>query len=238
MTANLNVDNLENDGASGTPNQPVSPSEGGSIKDAELLSQLLDRKLADALKPVLAEVRGVQGRQDKDRTAFREFLDEFNKQKANNPNMTDSDAEHAAERFLKEKQQAQEEKELLRKIAEKVLGSSSPGTGTPAQASIIESYKLDANDPEVVTEVLSKSDPKDAELAALRLVNRRLQQPNPSPTAAGTLASTPVRPANVEQLTKQYQTEMMAAQGNPSLARALKAEYAKKGVPVDSVAFH
>jgi len=235
MTTNQNVDNFQNEDADGT-NQSVPNSGNGSINGADAMAQLLDAKLAEALKPVLAEVRGVQGRQDKDRKGFQEFLDEYRKQKAKG--LSDSEAETAAQSSLDERKATQTDKELLRKIAEKVLGPSFAGNEPSAHASIVEQYNLDANDPEVIASVLTQTDPKDAEIAAARLMNRRQSQPSASASAASTIVSTPSAPANVDSLTIQYQKEMSAAQGNPSLARALKAEYAKRGVPVDAVVFH
>lgn len=70
MTENQTVDNQNQNGAGGSPSKPVSSGVGGSINDTDALSRLLDAKLNEALKPVLGELRGVQGRQDKDRTAF------------------------------------------------------------------------------------------------------------------------------------------------------------------------
>lgn len=233
---NLNVDNSQSEGAVGTPNQTVSNSGKGSMDGADRIAQLLDSKLNEALKPILAEVRGVQGRQDKDRKGFQEFLDEYKKHKANG--LSDSEAENAAESSIAERVEKQSEKELLRKIAEKVLGPSFAGNEQSVHASIVTSYNLDANDPEVITSVLSQTDPKDAEIAALRLVNKRsTSQSVSSPTGAPTITSTPSRPAGIEQLTSQYQKDMIAARGKPDLLRSIKANAIKAGVPVDSVSF-
>ena len=228
---NQNVDNSQSEDAVGTPNQTVPSGGNGSINGAEEVAKLLDAKL----KPILDEVRGVQGRQDQDRKALREFLGEYQKQKAKG--LSDSEAENAAVTSIKERTEAQTDKELLRKIAEKVLGPSFAGNEPPIHANIVQQYSLDANDPDVIANVLSQTDPKDAEIAAARLVNRRKAQPGMSASAASTIASTPAPPANVDSLTKQYQEKVLAARGNKSLIKGLKAEYAQKGVPVDQVNF-
>lgn len=236
---NQNVDNQNEDGADGSPSQSVSSQEGGSINDAQTMSKLLKAEIAEALKPVLAEVRGVQGRQDKDRTAFREFMDEFKKQKAKG--LSDDQAETAAENSIKERSEALSDKALLRQIADKVLGSSSAGNGTPVQANIVEVLKqfpdLDVNDPDVVAQVLSQSDPEKAELAASRIQRKRASQPAPSATAAGAPTSRPTPPADVEANTKSYIQDMIAARGQPDLLRKIKEDAIKKGVPVDHVVF-
>jgi hypothetical protein len=238
MTTNLNVDNQAED-ANDSPSHSVPSGSGGSIKDTNVeLSQLLKAEIAEALKPVLSEVRGVQGRQDKDRTAFREFMDEFKKQKAKG--LSDGDAEIAAEGSLKERAETQSDKLLLRAIAEK-LGLSSAGNGTTPNVGVVEVLKqfpeLDANDTDVVTKVLSLTDPKEAELAAHRLMRQRSNPTPPSASAASPLQGTPTRPAGVEQLTTQYQKDMIANRGKPEILRGIKEQAIKNGVPVDSVSF-
>lgn len=232
--SNQNVDSQENNDAADTK-QEVPNSQSGSINGADQMAKLLDAKLTEALKPVLAEVRGVQGRQDKDRTALKEFMDEYHKQKAKG--LTDDAAADAAESSINERKAAQTDKELLRKIAEKVLGPSFAGNEPPVHADIVSSYGLDANDPEVVANVLSLKDPKDAEIAAARLMKRRQTQPSPSATAAGTIVTSPTKHAGVEELTIQYKKEVIAARGNRRLITELRDSFAKKGVDVHSVDF-
>lgn len=230
-----NVDNSNQDGAGGTPSQPVSHGASGSINGADGLAQLLDAKLNEALKPILAEVRGVQGRQDKDRKGFQEFMDEYRKHKSKG--LSDSDAEIAAESSIKERTAAQADKDLLRKIAEKVLGPSFAGNEPSQHANIVNDYGLDANDPEVIANVLSQTDPKDAEINAARMSKKRSQVTPPSATAASTLTSAPPQPADLESKIRKYQTDMIAARGKPSDIRAIKEAAAKAGIPVESVVF-
>lgn len=239
MTTNPNVDNLEQNGADGSPSQSVSSEQGGSIKDSDQLSKLLKAEIAEALKPVLSEVRGVQGRQDKDRTAFREFMDEFKKQKAKG--LSDDQAEVAAESSIKERTEAQSDKVLLRQIAAKVLGVSPAGNGVTVNANVVEVLKqfpeLDANDPDVISKVLSLTDAKEAELAIHRLVRQRSNPTPVSASAASPVQGTPNRSTGVEELTKQYKQAMQAAKGKPSELRSIKDEYLKKGVDIYNVNF-
>ena len=227
MTTNPNVDNLDQNGADGSPSQSVSSEQGGSIKDSDQLSKLLKAEIAEALKPVLSEVRGVQGRQDKDRTAFREFMDEFKKQKAKG--LSDDQAEVAAESSIKERTEAQSDKALLRQIAEKVLGASPAGNGVTASANVVEvlnQFNLDANDPDVIANVLSQSDPDKAELAASRLARKRANPPSAS--AASPVAGTPPPPAN---LMDEYNQKAKSVRGMALID--LKMEYRKKGLDIN-----
>lgn len=230
-----NVD-TQNEGAAG--GQPaVSAQSGGSISDASELVKLLESKLDEKLKPVLAEVRGVQGRQDKDRSAFREFMDEFKKQKARG--LSDNEAEDAAHVSIQQKTEAQSDKELLRKIAEKVLGPSGSGTPATPEVKVVEVLKqypdLDANDPDVVAKVLTLTDPKEAELAALRLLRQRTSAPSIS--AAPTAQGQPSKPAGEAEQLNKYRQEMLSNRGKPQVLSEIKEKYRKAGVPVDNVIF-
>lgn len=228
MTTNPNVDNLDQNGADGSPSQSVSSEQSGSIKDSDQLSKLLKAEIAEALKPVLSEVRGVQGRQDKDRTAFREFMDEFKKQKAKG--LSDDQAEVAAESSIKERTEAQSDKVLLRQIAEKVLGTSPAGNGVAVTANVVDVLKqfpdLDANDPDVIANVLSQNDADKAELAASRLIRKRASQPSPS--AASPVIGTPSQPAN---LMDEFNQKAKSVRGMALID--LKMEYRKKGLDIN-----
>lgn len=227
MTTNPNVDSQEQNGADGLPSKSVSSEQGGSIKDASELSQLLRAEIAEALKPVLSEVRGVQGRQDKDRTAMREFMDEFNKGKAKG--LSDDAAEAAATRSISERKEAESDKLLIRQIAEK-LGLSSAGNGTTTTANVVEVLKqfpdLDANDPDVIANVLSQQDPDKAELEASRLIRKRASQPSAS--AASPVAGTPPSPAN---LMDEFNQKAKSVRGMDLID--LKMQYRKKGLDIN-----
>ena len=199
MDTDQNVDNSNSAGDADKPGQALSQNGSGSINDAESkLAQLLDEKLSQALKPVFAEIRGVQGKEDRNSKAFKEFLDEYKKQKATG--LSDNEAESAAVSSIAERTEVQKDKELLRQIAEKVLGSSPDGNGTKAHADIVKSFGFDATDPDVVRDVLSQTDPKDAEIAALKLTIKRQNQTPPSPSAASTLTGTPSSPPDESAL--------------------------------------
>jgi hypothetical protein len=222
MAENQTVDNQVVEGAGGQPSAPVSQQGGGSIND-ERLQEFLRSEIQKSLKPVMDEVRGVQGRQDKDRTAMREILDEFKKQKAKG--LTDTEAEHAAATAIKERTEAQEQKELLSKIAEK-LGLSAGGTGA-ASIDLKNFPELSAGDPEVVANVLSLTDPREAELAALRMIRKR-SSVTPQPSAASPVIGTPP-PA--EDLMAQYKKQSQGLRGNALIE--LKMQFRRKGLDIN-----
>lgn len=238
MTENQMVDNQEQNGADGLPSTSVSSGNGGSIGDAAQVSKLLKAEIAEALKPVISELRGVQGKADKTGHALQGFLDEYEKGKASG--LSNADAAKAADDAIQGREREVHKDALLEQIASK-LGLSSAGNGAPAQASISDVLKqfpeLDPNDVEVVQNVLTQTDPEKAELAASRLLRKRANPNQPSPSASGTIVTTPAPPAGVEELTKKYQTDMKAAVGNKSLLKSIKEKARKDGVPVDSIAF-
>jgi hypothetical protein len=67
----------------------------------------------------------------------------------------------------------------------------------PSVVDVLKQYpELDANDPDVVSKVLTLTDPKEAEYQALKLIRSRLTQATPSPSAASPMSGTPPTPVN------------------------------------------
>lgn len=181
MTDNLTVDG---NGAGGSPSQPVSKP---AIEDADALSKLLDEKLDKVLKPVLGEIRGLQSRQDKSDKTYREFLDEFKKQKASGLN--DADAETAATAELEKRKKAEQREVLFDAMARKLgLVPDEPvgngGGGAVNVAEVVADFGLDPKDPAVIAELLSKSYADEA--AALKAARdyKRAKANAPKPTEA------------------------------------------------------
>ena len=143
---------------------------------------------------------------------------------------------------LELKQQLSDIQERLASLSNpssvQVRGDEPPGAFDTAKAvEEIVGHGLDANAPDFIK--MLKSGLTKEKLDAY-IVDRTRLQPPASPAGGATEPARGGVPPkeNVETLTAEYQQKMVAAQGNPSLAKALKAEYAKKGVPVDSVVFH
>ena len=108
-----------------------------------------------------------------------------------------------AEKAVHENAKAREKDELLYKMAEKlgVSGSFSQPTtagnssdATVDVAKVVGSYGLDANDPEVVSQVLGKkfNSELEAENAALKIAYRRANSNPPNPAASTAIQGSPV----------------------------------------------
>jgi hypothetical protein len=116
-----------------------------------------------------------------------------------------------------------------------VYGQASTGTHATGNqvgtASVIEVLKqfpdLDANDPDVITSVLSQQDPDKAELAASRLLRKRASQ-SPSASAASPVVGTPPPPAN---LMDEFNQKAKTLRGNALIE--LKMQYRKKGLDIN-----
>lgn len=210
-------------GAGGDTNPPASPSTGGTVAvDAKQLSELVKQAIAEELKPVKGEISGLYSRQDKDRNQFREFMDEFQKQKANN--LSDAEAFTATENALKQKSEVQEDKELLRKIAEKVLGSSSPeSAGTGAGGADVQAvaelgkYKIDPNSAEAVALLRSmdKLNPLEKEVKLKTFILDQLapkKPPSPADLVQSAAAGGASKPKDVAAL-QEEQSQLLK---NPS----------------------
>lgn len=175
-----NVESGQPNGAEGITNPNVS-KEGGSpvAVDADALSRLVKDAIAAELKPIKGEISGIYSRQDKDRNALREFMDEVKKQQANG--LSENDAIDAAQNALNERAETVAEKKMIREIHAKLFGSSStqPAGNGPSgaeQAQIISEYKLDGNDPEVIAAYSLSGDSFRAKIADIAY-RRATKQP-------------------------------------------------------------
>jgi len=121
--------------------------------------------------------------------------------------------------------------------AEQSTGNTPPPAVNAAKAFV--EMGLDTNDPIVAVELQkSYANDNDAIAAAWKLSKKLAGSPAPTQAQSAALQGGTPSEADVSTLTTEYQQKMTQAQGNPSLARSIKAEYAKKGVPVDAVVFH
>lgn len=136
-------------------------------------------------------------------------------------------------------------KPVVEEKPEAAVAPPSPGTTGATQAipevlARFTEHGLSAVDPDVANLIASAGtfQNKDALLLATeRLINRKLVKPAVSAGAViSPAAPPPVEPAG-EELTREYINKVTANRGNRDLIRALKAEYAKKGVAVDSIRF-
>ncbi len=200
------------------------------------------KNLESELNILKKELKGLQGRQDKEKSAFQEFLAEYKSQKKRG--LGDEEAEEAASSVLKEREEAENQKLLLKQIAQKLgldPASSNIAGNNMKRATgyekVIEKLQLDINDPIVTKLMRENTDITDFALEASKYV--RQQNNAPQLTEAQKPASTASRqiPSDVNQLAKEYVQKVLANRGNKAVIEALKREYTEKGVPVGSVNF-
>jgi len=121
--------------------------------------------------------------------------------------------------------------------AEQSTGNTPPPAVDVAKAFAM--VGLDLNDPQVSVAMKKNFQTEDEAIAAgVRLSKQLASSPAPTPAQGAAMQGGQSPQEDVASLTTEYQEKMVTAQGNPSLARSIKAEYAKKGVPVDAVVFH
>ena len=150
--------NVDEKGAEGIANAGASNSSvDGASNLPEELVKALETILDKRLKPIEGNISGIYSRQDKDRNAFDKFLDEYNKQKAKSPDLSEAElrantklALDASEEEGKQKKMVEE---LYRKFVEPDPSSASGGNGNTGGSdvgSLVSELGLDANDPRVV----------------------------------------------------------------------------------------
>lgn len=215
-------------GAGGDTNPSASPSAGGTVAvDAETLSKLVRGVIAEELKPIKGEIGGLYSRQDKDRNAVRELMDEVKKQEA--AGLSSEDAITAAQNTLKNREEAIAEKQMLKDIHSKLFGSSSPesagngASGADVKAvAELQRYNLDPNSAESVALLRSLAsltgDAKEAKLKQYILDQVAPKQP---PSPAG-FTQAPATGGMVQTNVDALQSEINILYRNPSAPGAMK----------------
>ena len=181
------VSNVDPAGAGGVANPPAS--SGAVDGNAELLSKLVKEAIAAELKPIKGDISGLYSRQDKDRNAFREFMDEYNKQKGKG--LSDAEAFSATESALGEREQTAKKDKMIEEIYQKFVGPSStptPGTGASGAvdaAKVVAEYGLDLKDPQVALLLNNRYESvEQAELAVARHIKAQRSAPSPNQAQA------------------------------------------------------
>lgn len=235
MNEELEVGN--GNGANGATNSDVSPAK--PIEGAPDQSQVL-LKIQKDLELTRSELKGLQGRQDKETNEVQRFMGEVKKRMASGMSLED------AEKSITAEQQAAQKDDLLFKIARKVgvldeSPSNIAGNDTPVandKASTLKQYNLDANDPDVAEAIRGETDPLKVKLAALEVAYKRATKPVADASAAVSVVGRPTPPIGVEENTKKYVEEIKAASGKGSqFGNAIKDKYRNLGVPVDEITF-
>lgn len=229
-----NVENPNLDGAEG--NQPaVSPEQGKSIDGKPQSSQEF-LQLKQGYDRLEKELKGLQSRQDKSTNEVQRFMEDVKGQMAKGLSLDE------AEQAVHANRKAAQKDDLLNQIAAKLGIGNSPqtATGTSANAadeavSVFQEYSVDPNDPEAIP--LLELRGTDLVKAVSKLAIKRAKQSTPDSSEAPSLSSGAPKPPGLSGLTQQYQSDMIAARGKPSLLKDIKEKARKAGVPVDSIAF-
>jgi len=188
MSEELEVGN--GNGADGATNSNVSPAK--PIDGAPDQSQVL-LKIQKDLELTRSELKGLQGRQDKETSEIQRFMGEVKKRMANGMSL------EQAEQSITAEQQAAQKDDLLFKIARKVgvldeSPSNTTGNSVPVandKASTLQQYGLDANDADVAEAIRGKSDPLEIKLAALEVAYKRATKPSPDASASTAVQGRP-----------------------------------------------
>lgn len=222
-------------GNAGSPNPSASPAGNGSSTstfDPQKMPEQLESYVSKAIEKAL------QSTKDKRISGIEKTLDDFK------PVMEQVKALLTPEQ-LREFNQIQRDAEF-EDLKRRVYGNTS--TSTPAignqesaavdVAKVFGERGLDLKDPQVALVANMKyASPQEAELAAYKLRDRLAATPTHNPAQDVSIVGKSTPPQNVDALTKQYQTDMIAARGKPDAIRQIKEQAMKNGVPVDSVTF-
>ena len=233
--ANPKVDELDNSDDVPVPQATLPDKSNNSIQDVDQLLKLLDERLDAKLKPVLGEVRGVQSRQDKDRTAFQEFAAEYRNQKAKG--LPDNEAEAAASEVLDQRER-QNKMELLLDAFAKEKGldlATLKMTGKNLKSAsgyekVIEKFGLDANDPMVATLMRDNPDVVDFSIS---IGHYALEQKTaPTPTEAQKAAATASRSvtSDADSLLTEYNEAMKTPSRTGSRMKEIEKQLIEMGV--------
>lgn len=231
-TENLTV---EGDGAGTQPTAPVSQP---AIEGADSLSKLLDAKLTEALKPLLGEIRGVQGKADRLDKSQREFLEEYDRQKAAGKSTTE--AERLATEAISDRTTAQKRDAaidlLLRKeglLPNGAVGNGDGGAGNADRSFIAQAVteaELPADDPRVAEFLRGQYRDADHALAEAVRLKKKMASPPPNPSAVSPQGSPPppapdakAIEAKMVQLNKMYKNPSAHKKEIPALEKELEA---------------
>jgi hypothetical protein len=227
---NLGEQNANSDTSQGTGGKPVQ----GSTDVMPEWAKALQKEVAETRKQMQSDKDRAVSRISKDLESIKPLLERVKQ-------VTGMDDAQAAQ--LQERLEMDE-------IKRRVLGGEtqtstdvSRGSGAPdaadISAQVIESLGFDLNDTEVAQiHARNTGNVKQlgSELKELLVSRATAPQPNAAANAAP-IAGAHVPNPGPEQLTAQYQKDMLAARGNAALLKQIKEQARDKGVPVDSITF-
>ena len=231
------------DGTSSKANAGGSQEAGAkqsSDFDAAKLQSTLET-LTGKLAEIDARTRALQGDKDRGVAKANKEVDDLKRKIAAYEKLKKSglDEDDAAEEltFREDIRSLKEQIASLGPVSGQRAGSAQSGT-VDAAAVIAELGLPDLPEVAAFRQRTFSSESellREATKLAIGLASK--PQPNAAQRAAAESGAAKPNEKSVEELTKEYQSQGAAAQGNPSKFRALKEEYRKKGVPVDQVSW-
>jgi len=245
---------MTNDGqqfSEGSEGQPIPADSAGNDKPSSETVNIPKTEWENIQKTIKRLDDETRSNKDRAVKKTNERLDEFEERFQSTFDRVYSLMEQhgiskeAALGVVKQQDEEAETKAYIREIRETLKSgvlptSTTPGSGVPSGgkvAEVVKEFGLDENDTEVIDIYRRFNDPSDQEKAVLRLAASRARKENPSVSASPTIQGRPNAPAGIEQLTKEYQKNMIAAAGNKAKVKELKDAARKAGVPVDSIVF-
>ena len=236
---------MDSDLQAGTPSSPSGGSSdgkgvsGGSF-DAKTLQASIEA-LTKRLEEVDARSKALQGDKDRGIKKTNEEVSELKRKFAEIEKLKKSgmDDDAAIEEFTF-RDEVRSLKDQISKLNPARPEPAGNGAGEAVdKAQVVKTYGLESTDPEVIERILRQDfkSQLEAENAALKIAYQRAKPNQPSPSAASALVGQAPQPAGLDDLTKQYQKDMLAARGNRALVIATKEKYKNLGVAVDSVVF-
>lgn len=236
---------MDSDQTDGTPSIPSGGSSsgqgdsGGSF-DAKSLQASFEA-LTKRLDEVDARSKALQGDKDRAVTKTKADVDELKRKFAEVEKMKKSGLdEDAAFEEVSFREEVRAVRDQLSKLNPAQPQPAGNGEGKAVNAAeVIKKYALDGSDPEVIERIFRQdfSSPQELELAALKIAYQRAKPNEPNPAAALAQVGATAKTAGLDDLTKQYQNDMLAARGNRTQIIALKEKFKKLGVPVENVVF-
>ena len=205
---NPNEGGTSQNGAAPQPAGGVSGNEGKPFEGASDLKKLLEEAIDAKLKPVLSEVRGVQGKADKNAKEFQEFFKSY--QAKLQAGATENEAYAAVTSEREEAERKRRREEALDKLLESqgllsgnAVGNSISGTVRVAKE-LAAKYELDPDDPEV-GRIVSSRKAEELEDALGFYAFKKSKQPPASPAGVPAMQTTPVSSPNEEAIAREIE---------------------------------
>lgn len=229
-TPDPNVGTTAAGGAEGQPVQPVSPAPEAPIGgDAIKLLTEFGGKLTGLEK----ELRGLQGRQDRNEKtvgSFQEQLARFNQVKAQG-NLSDEQALDVLQKQDAEQSRWTNLEKRLDELAGRLGGIGSTPTEQQMVAKVMSEFKLDPKDPFVAAQFQGKvfANETEAEAFAGKVLRDKVNSNQPNQAQAASSPGSASTPGNPDEKFLQLQELYKNYTSNRPAIEALESELKAAG---------